>query len=156
MEAIINIIINLLNLLFHSVVNLYSKLEIRVDYVECKLDKPCVPDGEGGFLYGSYGRFVLAIVNRKHKPFVLSDLYCMALSKGNIIQERIPCKPIKQHKAGTSHCLCDEVFAIDVQPQSSKQETITFSTGGDLSLCDKVFLCYFDGISKKKIMVWER
>lgn len=156
MESIINIIINLLNLPFHSIANLFSKLEISVDHVECKLDKPRVPDGEGGFLYGSYGRFRLTIVNSKNKQFVLSNLYCIALSKDNIIQDRIPCKSIKQHKAGTSHCSHGDIVAINIPPQSTCQETLTFSAGDDLSLCDKVFLCYFDGTRKKKITVWEQ
>lgn len=156
MESIINIFISLLNLPFRSIANLFSKLEITVNHVDCKLDKPRVPDGEGGFLYGSHGRFVLSIVNRKEKPFVLSELYCIALSKENVIRDRIPCKSIKQHKGGASTSLYDDIVSIDIQPKSSRQETITFSTGGDLSLCDRVLLCYYDGISKKKIIVWKR
>lgn len=156
MESIINIFISLLNLPFRSIANLFSKLEITVGHVDCKLDKPRVPDGEGGFLYGSYGRFVLSIVNRKDKPFVLSELHCIALSKGRVVQDRIPCKSVKRHKAGTAISLYDDIVSIDILPKSSHQEIITFSAGGDLSLCDRVLLCYYDGINRKKIIVWER
>ena len=93
-----------------------------------------------------------------HYLFDFSHLHFFAHTRDTpaLLAMRWVVLPTYFHKGGTAISLYDDIVSIDILPKSSQQEIITFSVGGDLSLCDRVLLCYYDGISRKKILVWER
>ena len=61
----IELLINLFPSLAEKLASYFGKITFNVSKVEMKLDKPKEPDGEGGFNHGSYGNFILEIINKK-------------------------------------------------------------------------------------------
>lgn len=79
MEFVLSLFLNCVGYLFKPAMNLFRVLKVNVQLIECRLDKSSKPDGEGGFTNGSRAHFMIEIINRKDKKFIISKLHCSAM-----------------------------------------------------------------------------
>ena len=91
MEFILSLFLNCVGGVFKSVINIFKSFTVKVDLIECRLDRIKVPDGAGGFLGGSRVEFIIEIINRKDKKFIINEMCCVAMQKGKILQDNICC-----------------------------------------------------------------
>ena len=142
--------------LFNVVVNACQSFEINITDVECVMDKPPEPDGEGGYIHGSRALFRLEIINRKNKKFILSNIHWKALCQGEVLQDKICCCNNNIHKKVAAVTVCETITALDIEPQSSVSYNIRLSLGGDLSRCDELIFYYKPGTKCRKLVVWKQ
>lgn len=156
MISIIDFLINLLSTFIIPISNLFKKLTIKIDDVDCHLSKPPVPDGVGGFHYGSYAHFTLSYINRKNKTFIIENIHCIATQNDVILQNNIVCKDKNSKKLIAKCPVYNHISTIDITPQSSGKYEIVINSSSDLSKCDKLTFCYSKGIQKNKIVIWQK
>ncbi len=156
MISIIDFFINLLSTFITPISNLFKKLTIKIDDVDCHLSKPPIPDGEGGFFYGSYAYFTLSYINRKDKHVIIENIHCVATQNDVILQDNIACKDKNSKKLIAKRPVYDHIFTLDITPQSSGKYEIVLNSSSDLSKCDKLTFCYSKGIRKSKIVIWQK
>ena len=147
---------NLVGYLFKPVMNLFKVFKVNAQLIECKLDKPRKPDGEGGFTNGSRAHFIIEIINRKDKKFIISKLHCSAICQGKILQDNICCYNNAVYKKIALRPTYEPLSTLDVSPQSSVQYEIIITPSGDLTHCDTLIFNYTKGIKQRKIVVWEK
>lgn len=155
MEIFISIV-NLVNLLFQPIANIFLKTTVSVENPICEFNRSRISDGEGGFLFGSHGNFDLVVINRKNTSALIRNVYCTALCEGKLLKDRILCKTLHCRNSDLSNCACTNIQEISVSPKSSIRYAVTFSVGADLSLCDKFVLHYCDGLKNKRIVIWKK
>lgn len=148
--------VNTLSFLFQPILNLFRTLKVNAVVVDCHLDIPKIPDGECGYIHGSYAHFKIEIINRKDKKIILSDIFCKALCQDEIIQDNICCYDKGTYKRIAAAPTYERLTTLNVPSQSSIKYDIIIKSNEDLSQCDKLILSYTKGIKKRKIIVWEK
>ncbi len=156
MEFVLSLLLNCIGYLFKPAINLFRSFTVKVDLIECRLDKPRIPDGEGGFKNGSRIHFRMEIINKKDKKFILSEIYCRAMCQGEILKDNICCYNRGACKKIGFQSTYEELSTIDISPQCSKHYDVILTSGNDLSHCDKLILFYKKGVMKRKITVWRK
>lgn len=156
MEFVLSLLLNCIGYLLKPVTNLFRAFTVKVNLIECRLDKLRSPDGEGGFTNGSRVHFRIEIINRKDKQFIISKIYCRAMSQGKILQDNICCYNKDTYKKIALRPTYDTLSTLDISPQSSEHYEVILAPGGDLSRCDELILFYTKGIKKRKITVWKK
>ena len=156
MEFLFSLLVNCAGYLFKSVMNLFRVFKVNVNLIECRLDKPRKPDGEGGFLNGSHALFIIEIINRKDKKFIISKIHCSAMCQGKILQDNICCYNTDMYKKIAFRPTYEPLSTLDVLPQSSVQCKFIITPGGDLTQCDKLIFSYSKGIKRRIIVIWEK
>ena len=155
MEFILSLL-NSFSFLFKSIKNLFKSFTVNINGIECVLDKPAAPDGEGGYINGSYAYFRIEIINRKDKKFILEKLHCKAMSQNEILLDHIHCYNKNSCEKIATKPIYDELSFLNIQPQSSVSCEVKLTPNGDLSKCDKLVFFYKKGIRQKKIVIWEK
>ena len=156
MEFVLSLFLNCVGYLFKPAMNLFRVLKVNVQLIECRLDKSSKPDGEGGFTNGSRAHFMIEIINRKDKKFIISKLHCSAMCQGKILQDNICCYNKDTYKKLALQPTYEPLSTLDVLPQSSVQYEVIITPGGDLTQCDKLLFSYSKGIKRRKIVIWEK
>lgn len=156
MEFIFSLLQNCLGYLIKPVLNIFRSFNVAVDSVECRLGKPRISDGEGGFTNGSHFSFRIEIKNKKDKKYIISEIFCRAMCQGEILQDNIGCYDRSTYKKIAHRSTYEPLRTIDVSPQSSARYDVILTLSGDLSRCDKLIIFYKKGIIRNKIIVWEK
>lgn len=145
MEFVLSLLLNCVGYLFKPAMNLFRAFKVNVNLIEFVLDKPRKPDGEGGFTNGSRAHFIIEIINRKDKKFIISKVHCSAMCRGKILQDNICCYNKDTYKKIALRPTYVPLSTLDISPQSSVQYDVLMIPGGDLTQCDKLVFFLFKG-----------
>ena len=145
----------IIGLVIPYLLNNIGKKRLTVSNIDAKFDTIRKPDGEGGFLGGSWLYFTIIIINKKNKNLILEEMSC-ELYNGNTLIQTFSCLDKDSHKKIAQRNTYDEIIYIDVLPKSSVLKNVYVPVGGNLTVCDKVVFKYSWGILKRKYVIWTK
>ena len=117
-------------------------IKINISNVEFQLDIPAVEDGYGGSLHGSYGSFLLEIINRGNTNIVVENIHCAAYSGDVLLTDNISCYDKADYKIVARSRQYKAISAVPIQANNALSYHVKLILSGDYSACDKVVLSY--------------
>ena len=145
----IELLINLFPSLAEKFASYFGKIIFNVSKAEMKLDKPKEPDGEGGFNHGSYGNFILEIINKKGVDVILEDIHCVAYCGETALQNTT-------YRKIAMRSTYDALSSLTIPPKGIVSFDVDIRPSKDLSKCDKIALSYKISKKRKEITVYKR